>query len=129
MSDEHARLWQLCFDTDDGSDGVLALGRDQIAAGEARAVLVSAADFDGDDAAVLAELGRLTSMLVPQIVWLRAEPVEAVTRERLRALGFVPAGAFDDAFAYAYDLARSNQPRDWNTPEHWANPAQFNKRW
>ena len=126
---ELQQLWRLCFDSEEGSETAAVLGSDTVAASDAVAVVASDALDCLDDDAALLELGRLTSMLVPQIVWLRREPADAMLKDRLRALGFVPAGNFAERFAYAYDLARSNQPREWNSPENWANPSQFNKRW
>ncbi|MEM1263208.1 MAG: DUF6231 family protein [Pseudomonadota bacterium] len=120
-------LWQHCFGNTDGADDVAELGPNESPTDGA---VVVAASYDAldDDAAVQA-LGQLTSRLVPQIVWLRPEPASQRLQAELLALGFEPAGAFADRFAYSYDISRANQPREWNTPENWANPSQFNKRW
>lgn len=124
---EIERLWQLCFGSTEGSPAIAA--SDAGAATGVDAVLLIEALDSHDDAAALAALGRITARLVPQVVWLRDSPADLVQKDALRALGFEPAGAFGDRFAYAYDLARANQPRDWNTPHNWANPSQFSKRW
>ncbi|MEL7536307.1 MAG: DUF6231 family protein [Pseudomonadota bacterium] len=126
------RLWQLCFDSEEGAAGARELAADTkleplVASGGA--IVVAGFFDDRDDRDALTELARLRSRLVPQIVWLRAEPAAQTLQTELLALGFDPAGAFEDRFAYAYDLARCNQPRDWNNAEHWANPTQFKKRW
>ncbi|MEM8982068.1 MAG: DUF6231 family protein [Pseudomonadota bacterium] len=120
-------LWQHCFGSTDGADDVTELGPTDIPAGGA---VVIAAGYDAlDDHEAITALGRLTSRLVPQIVWLRSSPAHQGLHAQLLALGFEPAGAFADRFAYSYDIARANRPREWNTPENWANPNQFNKRW
>ncbi|HSN71887.1 MAG TPA: DUF6231 family protein [Steroidobacteraceae bacterium] len=51
-----------------------------------------------------------------------------------RALQFVPGEPLDEEgqryFTFEFDLATYNPERSWNTPEHWANPANFDRyRW
>ena len=51
-----------------------------------------------------------------------------------RALQLEPGQPFEEQGAryvtYQFDLATYNHERSWNTPEHWANPANFERfRW
>ncbi len=134
------KLWEQSFGNAEGCESVCRLGQalpgiaaslPEASTDNADVVPVIVTDvLDGASAStVQTTLGRLVAKLLPQIIWLRAEPADEALRNQLLALGFVSAGAFHGRFAYAYDLAMANQPREWNSPEHWANPDQFHKRW
>ena len=55
------------------------------------------------------------------------------TREALLALEFLPLAAAaktGGTEVFLYDIDLYNRGRDWNTPESWANPQNFDKfRW
>jgi len=56
------------------------------------------------------------------------------TASEWRALQLEPGEQLEEPGAryvtYQFDLAAYNPERSWNTPEHWANPASFDRyRW
>ena len=71
-------------------------------------------------------LGRLKNLHAPRVVLsLEAGPADAA---RLRALAFEPDGQAPSL--WVHDIDRYNRPREWNTPDDWAHPENFDKyRW
>ncbi len=79
-------------------------------------------------------LARLRDLHCDRVEVL-VEPGSRWSRSRMIALEYtlsarVQREAGEDWRVYAWDLAVYNPERDWNTPEHWANPQNFRRyRW
>jgi hypothetical protein len=109
---------------------------------DAVAGLADLAGLDPADLAVLAApaggllqpgltqvLARLRDQLAGRVLVTsdEASPSGAV-RRHLLSLGYQPLDGLPGCFGF--DLASYNPPRDWNTPEHWAHPENFDRyRW
>lgn len=65
---------------------------------------------------------RRILLLAPRGAWALADYL---------ALGFERRGeASEGSELYWYDMDRSNPEREWNNPDHWANPENFHRyRW
>lgn len=100
-----------------GTDALEGLGRFDAAA------VTLPADVPAGTLELL--LGRLKNLHAPRIlVTLAGEPPAS----RLRALAFEPTG--EDGTVWVHDIDRYNRQRDWNSPENWAHPENFDKyRW
>lgn len=73
-------------------------------------------------------LGRLRDLHTRRLLVCDAAARHFEPR-RMLALGFEHHAGADGA-AYLYDRDRFNRERDWNSPENWANPDNFDKyRW
>ncbi len=78
--------------------------------------------------ALLLLLGRLKNVHAPRIVLQLDERPGAELRDALLELAFEPDA--ETAELWIHDIDRYNPQREWNTPEHWANPENFDKyRW
>jgi Family of unknown function (DUF6231) len=77
-------------------------------------------------------LARLRDLVAPRVeVCIRVESARDWPDSEWRALEFEPRDGFVDGdiryATFEYDLATYNPERSWNTPEHWANPASFDR--
>ena len=74
-------------------------------------------------------LARLRDQLAGRVlVKVGGSGVDGAVSRHLRALGYLPLDGMPGYFGF--DLASYNPPRDWNTPEYWANPENFDRyRW
>ncbi len=75
-------------------------------------------------------LGRLRDLHTRRLV-VAGEAVRHFEPRRMLALGFEhhPSPDAQDG-AYLYDRDSFNREREWNSPENWANPENFDKyRW
>ena len=106
-----------------GAPGALqaleVLGRFDVAA-----VAFGRAAPPGDEVELL--LGRLKNLHAPRIVaWIDAGEALA---GRLRALAFEPDS--EAPALWIHDIDRYNPRREWNSPDDWAHPENFDKyRW
>ena len=91
------------------------------------AFVISQVSSDDPLPPLLELLAGLRNRLVPRILFRPAAAVADDEAHALRALGFVARGR-SDAPLFDYDLDTTNAARDWNTPESWAHPGEFNKR-
>ncbi len=76
-------------------------------------------------------LAQLRDQLCEQ-VFVVVTKASAWSREDMLALAYTlrARSADDQWLLYDHDIASYNPERDWNTPEHWANPENFERyRW
>jgi hypothetical protein len=84
-----------------------------------------------DAAAAVAVLGRLKNLHTDRFV-LFVDPLRSsLDRDALLGLALEPLEPLDDGLlAWLYDIDRYNPERDWNNPEDWAHPENFDRfRW
>jgi hypothetical protein len=80
-------------------------------------------------------LVRLRDLHAPRVaVCVTEAAANQWTPSEWRALQLEPGEMLEEPGAryvtYRFDLATYNPERSWNTPEHWANPANFDRyRW
>lgn len=75
-------------------------------------------------------LGRLRDLHTRRLL-VAGEAARRFDPRRMLALGFEHhASPESDGGAYLYDRDRFNREREWNSPDNWANPENFDKyRW
>lgn len=75
-------------------------------------------------------LGRLRDLHTRRLL-VAGEAARRFEPRRMLALGFERHPSPDaDGGAYLYDRDSFNREREWNSPENWANPENFDKyRW
>ncbi len=73
-------------------------------------------------------LGRLQHMLADRVLAIMAQGASEEVRRNLLAQGFRLAESCADALVYGYSVTTYNEPRTWNSAEHWAHPDNFDKR-
>lgn len=75
-------------------------------------------------------LGRLRDLHTRRLL-VAGEAARRFEPRRMRALGFEHHPSPDaDGGAYLYDRDSFNREREWNSPDNWANPENFDKyRW
>ncbi|HUG99421.1 MAG TPA: DUF6231 family protein [Gammaproteobacteria bacterium] len=76
-------------------------------------------------------LGRLKNLHTDRFVLLADPARSCLGRDALLALALAPSERLDDGrIAWCYDIDRYNPERDWNNPEDWAHPKNFDRfRW
>jgi hypothetical protein len=73
-------------------------------------------------------IGRLKNLHAPRFLVLADLVRSSLGRDALLALALRPAGALEDDLAlWLYDVDRYNPERDWNNPDDWAHPENFDK--
>lgn len=74
-------------------------------------------------------LARLRDQLAGSVIVSCGDTApEGAVRRHLLSLGYQPLDGLPGCFGF--DLGSYNPPRDWNTPEHWAHPENFDRyRW
>lgn len=76
-------------------------------------------------------LARLRDQLCERVFVISAN-ASVWSREDMLALSYTlrARSADDQWMLFDHDIASYNPERDWNTPEHWANPENFKRhRW
>lgn len=125
----------------DGALAAAALDEDvltRLAVDEAAARLPALGRFDCALVGGIAELlpareaaelvGRLKNLHAPRFLLLADLVRSSLDRDALLALALRPAGALDDDLAlWLYDVDRYNPERNWNNPDDWAHPENFDK--
>ncbi len=92
-------------------------------------LLDALASMSRDDGTML--LAQLRDQLCERVFVVSAE-ASAWPREEMLALGYTLSARSADTqwLLHEHDIATYNPEREWNTPEHWANPENFSRyRW